>query len=235
MRRLRFLGIRLWLTAAATVALALVPNASDPSVPERPIPAPSPGEVAAEQALSNWLVSGSPDTRSGYRPLLRAGAASPGRFQLFPESTRRQVLLGGPYGEVIVRVAERYRLDCALLAALVEAESGFDARVVSSAGAKGLMQVMPETLADYGVKDPFDPAANLDAGARYFSSLLEQFSGNVELALAAYNAGPGAVAHYGNAVPPYRETRAFVRRVLATYDRHTRTATPQPSETLAAR
>jgi len=235
MRRLRFLGIRLWLTVAAAVALALVPKASDPSVPERPIPAPSPGDVAAERALSNWLASGSPNNHSGYRPLWsEAQAPRTGRFQLFSESARRQVLLGGRYGLVIAQIAERYRLDSALLAAVVEAESGFDARVVSPAGAKGLMQMMPETLADYGVKDPFDPAANLDAGARYFSSLLEQFSGNVELALAAYNAGPAVVERYG-AVPPYRETRAFVRRVLARYGSHVQATGPKPSEILAAR
>ncbi|MGE5234430.1 MAG: lytic transglycosylase domain-containing protein [Acidobacteriota bacterium] len=196
---------------------------------------PSPRDVAAERALSSWLASGSPNTRSGYRPLWsEAQAPRVDRFQLFPEAARRQVLLGGRYGLVITQIAERYRLDSALLAALVEAESGFNARVVSPAGAKGLMQMMPETLADYGVKDPFDPAANLDAGARYFSSLLQQFSGNVELALAAYNAGPAVVERYG-AVPPYRETRAFVRRVLARYGSHVQAAGPKPSEILAAR
>lgn len=224
MKRLKAIDLRVWMTPFLVILVALVPKASDPSVPERPLQAPDPRAVAAEQALSNWMSSGDPLVRPAFLGLAdRPNGLEPGQFHLFaqpvPRANGGRSLLRDrrrPFGDQIARTAERYRLDRELLAALVEAESGFDASVVSSAGAKGLMQIMPETLADYGVRDPFDPVTNLDAGARYFRSLLQQFGGNVEMALAAYNAGPGVVERY-RAVPPYRETRAFVRRVLALY------------------
>jgi len=116
-------------------------------------------------------------------------------------------------GESIVRVAERYHLNEALLAAVAQAESAFNPRAVSADGAMGIMQLMPGTARRLGVLDPFDLEANLDAGARYLREQLDQFGGDVALALAAYNAGPGAVLRYGG-MPPYPETRRFVARVL---------------------
>jgi len=112
--------------------------------------------------------------------------------------------------------AERYGLDPELILAVVGAESGFASRAVSPKGAQGLMQLMPRTAAELGVTDAFDPAANLDGGSRYLESLLVKYRGNLRLALAAYNAGPGAVARHGG-VPPYRETQEYVRRVLRWY------------------
>jgi len=109
-------------------------------------------------------------------------------------------------------VAAQFDLDPDLFERLVTAESGGNARAVSKAGAMGLTQLMPATAKSLGVTDPFDPQQNLQAGARYFKGLLERF-GDPKLALAAYNAGPGAVKRYGG-VPPFEETQAYVEKVL---------------------
>jgi len=106
-------------------------------------------------------------------------------------------------------------LDPHLVEAVIAVESGFDPSATSSAGARGLMQLMPQTAMSLGVRDAYDPEQNVRAGARYLRSLLDRF-GAVDLAVAAYNAGPAAVERYG-AVPPYPETQAYVRNVLARY------------------
>lgn len=118
-----------------------------------------------------------------------------------------------PYDGLIVAAAQRHGIDPALLHGLVRAESSFDPTVTSPAGAQGLCQLMPGTAAALGVTDPFDPAQSLDGGARYLRQQLDAFGGDPALALAAYNAGPGAVRRYGG-VPPYAETQAYVRKVL---------------------
>jgi soluble lytic murein transglycosylase-like protein len=105
-------------------------------------------------------------------------------------------------------------IDPALLKGLVAQESGFDPNAKSAAGAVGLTQLMPSTAAALGVTDPTDPVQSLNAGARYLKQQLDRFGGNESLALAAYNAGPGAVAQYGG-VPPYAETQNYVKSVLA--------------------
>lgn len=115
-------------------------------------------------------------------------------------------------GKLIRAAAEEASLDPALVAAVAAVESGFNPRAVSPAGAVGVMQLMPGTAAELGVSDPFDPAQNVRAGARYLRNLLDRF-GKLELALAAYNAGPGAVERYGG-IPPYRETVEYVKKVL---------------------
>ncbi|MBQ4133681.1 MAG: lytic transglycosylase domain-containing protein [Desulfovibrionaceae bacterium] len=117
--------------------------------------------------------------------------------------------------EPIRRASIRHGVSAALLAAILKAESDFNARAVSPKGARGAMQIMPDTGRALGLQNFFDPEANLDAGASYFSSLLQEFS-RTELALAAYNAGPEAVRHYGG-LPPFRETQAYVARVLALF------------------
>ena len=100
-----------------------------------------------------------------------------------------------------------------LVRAVIQAESAFNPRAVSNKGAMGLMQLMPATAAEYNVLDAFDPAENIRAGVAYLRGLLTRFSNNVELALAAYNAGPGAVKKYGGTVPPYRETREYIAKI----------------------
>ena len=103
-----------------------------------------------------------------------------------------------------------------LVNAVVMAESAGDPSAVSTAGAQGLMQLMPGTSESCGISNPFDPQQNMDCGTRYLHQLLERYNNNVELAVAAYNAGPGAVDQY-RGVPPYAETRAYVARVLTAY------------------
>jgi soluble lytic murein transglycosylase-like protein len=100
-----------------------------------------------------------------------------------------------------------------LVRAVIQAESAFNPRAVSPKGAQGLMQLMPATAAEYGVSDAFNPAENIAAGVKYLKRLLDKYEGRIELALAAYNAGPGAVKKYGGKVPPYRETQNYVARI----------------------
>jgi soluble lytic murein transglycosylase-like protein len=121
---------------------------------------------------------------------------------------------GTPYASEITAAAQRHGIDPALLAGLVKQESGFNANAVSSAGARGLTQLMPATAAGLGVSDPTDPAQALDGGAKYLREQLDRFGGDVSKALAAYNAGPGAVERFGG-IPPYAETQEYVRRVQA--------------------
>lgn len=118
-----------------------------------------------------------------------------------------------PYQSLIEESCARYGVDPALLAGLIEQESHFDPTVGSPAGAQGLTELMPETAASLGVTDPHDPAQSIDAGARLLSEKLAEFGGDTELALAAYNAGSGAVQQY-HGIPPYPETQEYVKKVL---------------------
>ncbi len=113
----------------------------------------------------------------------------------------------------INQAATKYNLPPKLIKAVIKAESNFDASAVSSAGAQGLMQLMPATAEELGVKNPFDIAQNIDGGSHYLRKMLNRFNGDVKLALAAYNAGPGTVEKYDGNVP-YRETQNYVKRVI---------------------
>lgn len=126
---------------------------------------------------------------------------------------RGEMSLPSDWSEIVKVVSRRHNLDPALIAAVIQVESGFFKEALSPKGAKGLMQLMPETGLELGVTDLFDPMTNVDAGSRYLRQQLDRF-GSVELALAAYNAGPGAVMKYGG-IPPYKETQAFVKKVLS--------------------
>ncbi|BCA79697.1 lytic transglycosylase domain-containing protein [Desulfuromonas sp. AOP6] len=114
--------------------------------------------------------------------------------------------------DVIKYCADLYRLEAALVQAVIKAESDFNAKAVSTKGALGLMQLLPETARDMGVRNPFDPEDNIRGGSRYLRLMLDQFNNRLDLALAAYNAGPGAVRRHGG-IPPYEETRNYVERV----------------------
>jgi soluble lytic murein transglycosylase-like protein len=115
--------------------------------------------------------------------------------------------------------ASTWQVDPALIKAVIANESGFNANATSKVGAQGLMQLMPETAASLGVRDAYDPAQNVAGGARYLRGLLDRFGGDKRLAIAAYNAGPGAVEKYRD-VPPYAETRSYVQNVLASFDKY---------------
>lgn len=121
------------------------------------------------------------------------------------------------FAEIIKKASLAYGVEEKIIRAVIQHESGFNPRAVSRAGAQGLMQLMPATARSLGVKDPFDPEENIMAGTRYLKQKLDEFGGNLHLALAAYNAGSGAVRKYGG-IPPYEETRKYVDRVIKTID-----------------
>jgi soluble lytic murein transglycosylase-like protein len=119
---------------------------------------------------------------------------------------------------IVKEAAEKHRVDPALIRAVIQAESGWNNSAVSRRGAAGLMQLHPATAQRLGVQDVFNPQQNVDAGARYLGTLLERYNGNLDLALAAYNAGEGAVDRHGG-IPPFRETRNYVQKVQNAYFR----------------
>lgn len=118
------------------------------------------------------------------------------------------------YDDIIAEAAAQYKLDPQMIKAVMQTESAFNAMAVSPVGALGLMQLMPEVAAELGAIDPMDPRQNIMAGSRYLRQLLDAHKGNVRLALASYNAGPGNVAKY-RAIPPFKETRDYVKKVTA--------------------
>ena len=121
------------------------------------------------------------------------------------------------FASKIAEIASRYQVPEALIHAVIAIESAYDPNAVSRAGAVGLMQLMPATAKRYGVANRRDPSANLTGGIRYLKDLLLRFDSNLELALAGYNAGENAVEKFGNRIPPFAETRSYVRKVLELY------------------
>ena len=203
---------------ACATALFLVVSFSSPptlpSVPDVGSEAPTLEEIYVLEELAEWLVG--PDD------LVGAVQARRRSFELFrhfgAEGARRNLVRGLPYGELIDDAAQRLGVDGLLLASIMEAEAGFNPYVIATQGALGLMQVMPANAPSYPIEDLLDPAVNIAIGAGYLVHLLDQFDGDVAMALASYNAGPNAVRQYGG-LPPYSETRRYVDRVLSRYVR----------------
>lgn len=121
------------------------------------------------------------------------------------------------YSAIIDTTAERYQVDPALVHAVIMAESGYNPNALSPKGATGIMQLMPDTARRYGVANSYDAAANIRGGTRYLRDLLQMFNNNIHLAVAAYNAGENAVIRHGHQIPPYKETRNYVDKVITFY------------------
>jgi Transglycosylase SLT domain len=161
------------------------------------------GEVTCDKTLIDKVL---PDEVPYPEPVKAMAAA--GQSSLVADG----VLESTPYDEIISAISEAHGVDPLLVRALIQVESNYKARARSRKGAMGLMQLMPSTARVYNVGNPFDPKANIEAGIKHLKSLIDRYG--TELALAAYNAGEGAVAKF-NGVPPYRETRNYVSRILA--------------------
>ena len=154
------------------------------------------GEVVYDTSLIDWIEL---DTQPAPQP--------PQNLEPVPKPS----VSAKPYAELVQSASERHGIDQVLLHAMIEVESGYRAKATSPRGAMGLMQLMPATVAQYAVHDPFDPGANIDAGAQHMRALLDRFG--VEGALAAYNAGEGSVRKF-RGIPPYPETHRYITRIL---------------------
>jgi hypothetical protein len=150
-------------------------------------------------------------------------------FEATPEPEPAQLTDKTPFEHVIRAAAKRYGLDADLIHCVIAVESNFDPKAVSRKNARGLMQLLPQTAAQFGVKNIFDPEENVNAGTHYLHDLMDKYRNNLTLALAAYNAGPERVDQYGHRVPPYLETMRYVQRIAKNYAKLKANASPQKS------
>lgn len=165
------------------------------------------GEVTCDRSLIDKIL---PDEVAYPEPAMTVAAET---VQQTSSPAAGTLLSSTPYGEIISAVSEAHGVDPLLVRALIQVESNYQTRARSPKGAMGLMQLMPSTARVYRVRNPFDPRTNIEAGIKHLKSLIDRF-GRVELGLAAYNAGEGAVTKF-NGIPPYRETRNYVSRILS--------------------
>jgi hypothetical protein len=163
------------------------------------------GEVTCDRSLIDKIL---PDEVPYPEPVQAVAAVGSEQAQ-----APGDVLESTPYGEIISAMSEAHGVDPLLVRALIQVESNYQTRARSRKGAMGLMQLMPSTARVYNVRNPFDPRTNIEAGIKHLKSLIDRF-GQVDLGLAAYNAGEGAVTKF-NGIPPYRETRNYVSRILS--------------------
>ena len=222
---------RVIAVAVATVAiLAAAPRETAPGRHLEPLPVSSPLEdIVLFEQIQAWLDPSAAAAAAylGGGPLYERIQSRRESFELFigaaDEDAVRDRMQRVPYGGLILRAAARHDIDPFLVAAIVQTESSFDKEAVSPRGALGLMQMMPTTAEQLGLADAWDPGQNLDAGVSYLAYLLRRFDNDLVLALAGYNAGPGAVDRFGD-LPPFRETRGFTNSVLRVYIAHHRAA-----------
>lgn len=160
-----------------------------------------------------------PSSDKRYRLLRKEGDSPAARAMRLPSASAwlPNDALIQRYSPIIALASATYGVDKALVHAVISAESAYNPSALSKAGARGLMQLMPDTARRYGVRDIMDPSQNIHGGVRYLKDLLVLFKGNIELAVAAYNAGENAVIKYGNRIPPYAETVHYVPKVLGFY------------------
>jgi soluble lytic murein transglycosylase-like protein len=205
--------------------------ASDPSKPLRrasvlvywsrvehrwkPVPPPTPSAMKAARSAAAEV--GQYVAAVASNPVM--GTADTGVSPDNREILRGRAMSSGELDSIIEETARRHDVDPNLVRSLIKVESNFNAQAVSPKGAMGLMQLMPGTARTLNVSNPFDPQQNVDAGVRHLKHLLQDFNGDVKLSLAAYNAGAGAVAR-SKGVPPYAETRNYVKRITALYGDH---------------
>ncbi len=169
-----------------------------------------------ERSDGSRLITDHRHVEPGYRLVKSYGVDEDGWVTRRPQRSRRLRPVPSRFDPLIRNTASRFGVDAALVKAVVHVESGFNPHAVSSKGASGLMQLMPQTADRYGVHRIFDPHQNISGGVRYLRDLLSEFSGNTQLALAGYNAGENAVIRH-NGIPPYPETQGYVARVMSLY------------------
>ena len=194
--------------------IASVEHVPDPPPPEPPAPAPVPDPATA--------TAGAP-----VPPAIPVRTPEKGAVSV------PAVLSQADLTEMLAKAGGQHNVDRDLLASIVKAESNGNVRAVSRAGAQGLMQLMPATAADLGVSDSFKPEQNVQGGSTYLDELLTRYHDNLALALAAYNAGPAAVDKY-HGIPPYRETRLYVARVIHEFNRRVKSREAQAPRSVAA-
>lgn len=168
------------------------------------------GEVTCDKSLIEKVVGDEvpyEEPRAQQGPVTASGTAS--AVPADPALLERT-----PYGEIIAAVSQAHGVDPMLVRALIQVESNYRPRAKSHKGAMGLMQLMPSTARQYKVRNPYDPTANIGAGVKHLKGLIDRMDGAIDMALAAYNAGEGAVKKF-NGIPPYRETRNYVSRILS--------------------
>lgn len=171
------------------------------------------GEVRCDKTLVEKILPDEVPYKEEHQPVVPTVSAAPqGAVSPVAES-RAPSLTATPYNEIITTMAQAHGVDPVLISALIQVESNYRPTARSHKGAMGLMQLMPSTARQYNVRNPYDPKSNIGAGVKHLKSLLDRL-GAVDLALAAYNAGEGAVKKF-NGIPPYRETRDYVRKILS--------------------
>lgn len=196
-----------------SLMLSCVAAAGGPAAAQVYVGASSNGSVV----LSNFASADAPNVL-----LPESGAADAPARPHAADAAAAPPAPGGDLQAIVLRIAQELGLAPQLLHAVIAVESAYDPRAVSPKGAQGLMQLMPATARRFGVKDPFDPQDNVRGGAQYLKLLLAQFNGDLQLTLAAYNAGENAVVRHGNRVPPFAETRRYVPKVIARMQRELR-------------